>query len=621
MDENLSRGYVQLGKARGMNEFKFTNGFAHLSPPVDKCNFVYLALVLAGAGFLLPYNSFVIAVDYFQARYPGTTIIFDMSLVYITMAFFAVFANNVLVETLSLNTRITFGYLVSFVTLNFVVICEIWWELFGVKASYTINLVAVAVVSLGCTVQQSSFYGYTSMLPSRYTQAVMAGESAAGFWVSTNRIITKSLVNDERGNTSMFFVLSILTIVMCFVLHQVVRQTDFVQFYITLCQERYRITLEPAEDVGLMDPLDHVGDPSKGQYGVLKLQTSPLATDSAAAENVDAASNGQYSAFSFSNPVYEPGAPSGNPSNSAGPTYKVEDIVVRARGTCGTRNNRPWSGIKRGLLARLEVAKLIFPYMTSIGVAYFVTLCLYPGIVSEIISCKFESWMPVILMAAFNAADLLGKVLASIPYEWTRTQLLYFSGARAILIPLFLLCAIPRRAPILSGEGYPLLFSLLLGLTNGIVGSVPMIQAPSKVPEEHRELTGNIMTLSYTTGLTVGSLLAYMLDACLGPPLQTKDICPKVRKIISATVNSTSSILMQTTTMATITTGLPMVDRLTRIPALKTITTAVTAAIATTVFSNDTTTFSNTSTLNAMTTALPKFLANATAASNAILPH
>lgn len=63
-----------------------------------------------------------------------------------------------------------------------------------------------------------------------------------------------------------------------------------------------------------------------------------------------------------------------------------------------------------GLFARLEVAKLIFPYMASIGVAYFVTLCLYPGIVSEIISCKFESWMPVILMAAFNAADLLGKV-------------------------------------------------------------------------------------------------------------------------------------------------------------------------------------------------------------------
>ena len=58
----------------------------------------------------------------------------------------------------------------------------------------------------------------------------------------------------------------------------------------------------------------------------------------------------------------------------------------------------------------MEVAKLIYPYMASIGIAYFVTLCLYPGIISEIISCKFGSWMPVILMTAFNGADLLGKV-------------------------------------------------------------------------------------------------------------------------------------------------------------------------------------------------------------------
>lgn len=56
MDENLSRGYIQLGKGRRANDFRFTNGFSHLSPPVDKFNGIYLALVLAGVGFLLPYN-------------------------------------------------------------------------------------------------------------------------------------------------------------------------------------------------------------------------------------------------------------------------------------------------------------------------------------------------------------------------------------------------------------------------------------------------------------------------------------------------------------------------------------------------------------------------------------
>ncbi|XP_053996432.1 equilibrative nucleoside transporter 4 isoform X1 [Hylaeus anthracinus] len=614
MDENLSRGYVQLGKARGMNEFKFSNGFTHLSPPVDKRNFIYFALILGGIGFLLPYNSFIIAVDYFQARYPGTTVIFDMSVVYITMAFFAVFANNILVETLSLNTRITFGYLVSFVTLNFVVICEIWWEFFAVTTSYTINLVAVAVVSLGCTVQQSSFYGYTSMLPSRYTQAVMTGESIAGLWVSLNRIFTKSLLNDERGNTSMFFLMSNITILMCFVLHQVVRKTDFVQFYITLCQERNRITLEPTEDVGLMDPLDQVGDPSKGQYGVLKIQTSPLGNESASG-NTDFNGGNQYSAFSFSNPVYEPSAPSGNPPGSAGPTYKVEDVVVM-RGAYGTQTSKPWPEIKRGLLARLEVAKIIFPYMSSIGVAYCVTLCLYPGIMSEIISCKLESWMPVILMTAFNASDVLGKLLALIPYDWKRIQLLYFSSVRIILIPLFLLCALPRGAPILSGEEYPLLFSCLLGVTNGIVGSVPMMQAPTKVPEGHRELAGNIMTLSYITGLTVGSFLAYMMDTCFGVPIQAKDVCSKIIKTTAMPVNNTTSSIFINAVSST----LPTIENVT--PKVKTTVNVLSTLLTSTLVYNTTVSTLTTGIITASTTASPKLLINVTASvNNAILQH
>ncbi|XP_049810567.1 equilibrative nucleoside transporter 4 [Schistocerca nitens] len=525
MDENLSRGYIQLGKARTANDFRFTNGFSHLSPPIDKCNCIYFALVLAGVGFLLPYNSFIIAVDYFQARYPGTTIVFDMSLVYIVMAFFAVLANNVLVETLSLDTRITFGYLVSFITLFFVAVCEIWWEAFGASTSYTINLVAVAVVALGCTVQQSSFYGYTSMLPSRYTQAVMAGESAAGFLVSSNRIITKLLLDDQRVNTIIFFVMSVAIIALCFGLHQVVKRTDFVQFYITLCRESRKIVLEPTEDVGLMDTLDQNDTATKSQYGVLKLQQSPLATDSGTSSsdnNLGVGGSGS-GAFSFCNPVYEPTGTGVGATAAVGgtTTYKVEDVVVRMRSTYSSHpsTGKAWGGLKRGLLARWEVAKTIWTYMLSIGLAYFVTLCLYPGIESEIVSCTLKSWMPVVLMAIFNAADLVGKVLASIPYDWSRTQLIVFAWVRTMLVPLLLLCTTPRGSPVISGEGYPMLFSLILGITNGLVGSVPMIQAPSRVSEEHRELTGNIMTLSYNIGLTAGSLVAYLLDAIIGPPL------------------------------------------------------------------------------------------------------
>lgn len=51
MDENLSRGYVALGK-RG-------NVCPLATPPVDNLGKTYMAMALAGAGFLFPYNRYL----------------------------------------------------------------------------------------------------------------------------------------------------------------------------------------------------------------------------------------------------------------------------------------------------------------------------------------------------------------------------------------------------------------------------------------------------------------------------------------------------------------------------------------------------------------------------------
>jgi solute carrier family 29 (equilibrative nucleoside transporter) protein 4 len=49
------------------------------------------------------------------------------------------------------------GYLVSFFTLFFVAICEIGLDMFETSTAYTINLIAVAVVALGCTGKSPCF--------------------------------------------------------------------------------------------------------------------------------------------------------------------------------------------------------------------------------------------------------------------------------------------------------------------------------------------------------------------------------------------------------------------------------------------------------------------------------
>ncbi|XP_018577817.1 equilibrative nucleoside transporter 4 [Anoplophora glabripennis] len=513
---NDAHGYAKLGRSRrDTNDYHTRGAFINFSPPIDAYNAVYLAFVLGGAGFLLPYNSFIMAMDYFKVRYPGTPVVFDMSLVYIAVALATVLGNNLLVETFSLNSRINFGYIISFLTLMFVVLCEVWWEAFGSATSYTVNLAAVAVVAVGCTVQQSSFYGYTSMLPPKYTQAVMVGESTSGVFTSMVRVLTRFFIKELRGSTIYFFTVSVSSVTTCFATYHLIRRTDFIQFYIALCERaKTRITLEPTEDAGLIETND-------SQYGVLKIQNSPPPTGNA---------------LSFANPAYEPSAPV--------PTYKVEDVVIRGRQSV-SNNGVGLSSIKRGIQARWEVTKAIYPYMISICLVYFATLCLYPGIASEVISCHLGSWMPILMMALFNGADLLGKMLASSARYWTGARLVRCSVARLIMIPLMIMCVAPRANPIFSAEITAFTFSIFLGLTNGVLGSVPMIQAPTKVEDRHRELTGNMMTLLYMFGLAAGSLVAYSLENILSP-VQEHPCAPSTNPLqskIDITSNATADIL------------------------------------------------------------------------------
>ncbi|XP_076123192.1 equilibrative nucleoside transporter 4 [Alosa pseudoharengus] len=439
--------------------------------PDDRYHGIYFAMLLAGVGFLLPYNSFITDVDYLHHKFEGTSIVFDMSLTYILIALVAVILNNVLVERLSLHTRITVGYVFALGPLLFVSVFDVWLEKFTTKQAYVINLVSVGVVAFGCTVQQSSFYGYMGMLPKRYTQGVMTGESTAGVIISLSRIFTKLLIKNERKNTIIFFLISICMELMCFLLHLLVRRTHFVQYYTSLARQ------------GLSHPKDHGHQPGS-EYQV----HHDVITEE----------------VRFGN-----GAVGGSPLEERHEgEYAGGNAYVRF-GIPKAKIKKSWPGLKDMILHRYVVSRVIWTYMLSIAITYFITLCLFPGLESEIRNPTLGEWLPILIMAIFNMADFVGKILAAIPYEWQGSRLLFFSCLRVVFIPLFIMCVYPAQRPALGHPAWPCLFSLLMGVTNGYFGSVPMIQAAGKVAPEQRELAGNTMTVSYMAGLMLGSVVAY----------------------------------------------------------------------------------------------------------------
>uniref|UniRef100_A0A182QAZ8 Equilibrative nucleoside transporter 4 n=1 Tax=Anopheles farauti TaxID=69004 RepID=A0A182QAZ8_9DIPT len=500
-------------------------------PPKDRRRLVFFALMTAGVGFVLPYNSFIIAADYWQSRFPGQSVALDMSMTYIIVALATVLLNNVFLTLAPFRVRVAFGYAVSFTTLVFVALCEVAWHMFTAKTAYSVNLAAVSLVAMGCTIQQSSFYGFASMLPKQYTQAVMAGESLAGFLVSSNRVVTKLLIKSDRASTAIFFLTSTVYIAFSYVLHSITTHSPFVRYYMKACA---KIVLRPDDDHTLSETLD--GDISSTRYGVLTLDASPPV-------HMPPGST----ALSFSNPVYDLSNPTAgetmletNMTNLAPGTttatravtatttapdvpnvaFKVEHVMTPDICSSGRLGS-----FRSGLESRWKVARAIYPYMACIAMAYCVTLSLYPGIESEIISCNLGTWMPVLLMFTFNASDVAGKLLAAVPYGWSRRQLILMSGLRALLVPLILLCCSPREQPVIAGEAAAFIFTAALGITNGLAGSLPMMLAPDKVSATLREVTGNMMTLSYNIGLTAGSLVGYVFDAMLGPQLPNP--CPQ----------------------------------------------------------------------------------------------
>lgn len=95
------------------------------------------------------------------------------------------------------------------------------------------------------------------------------------------------------------------------------------------------------------------------------------------------------------------------------------------------------------LLHRYVVSRLIWAYMLSIAMTYFITLCLFPGLESEIHNCTLGEWLPILIMAIFNLSDFVGKVgERSTPTRWGR----YVPSTMPLFCVLFQSCLALLRA-------------------------------------------------------------------------------------------------------------------------------------------------------------------------------
>ncbi|CAH9139981.1 unnamed protein product [Cuscuta epithymum] len=396
-------------------------GLLNPKVPKDSYHLGYIIYFTLGAGYLLPWNAFVTAVDYFSYFYPDESVDRVFAVVYMVVGLISLLVVIALAHKSNSFVRINVGLALFVLALLAVPLMDVFYVKgnIGVAGGYYISVGLVGISGLADGLVQGGVIGSAGELPDRYMQAVVAGTAASGILVSLLRILTKAVYPQDaqglRKSANLYFIVTIAVMALCIIFYNVAHKLPVIQYYNQL---KAQAVNEEKEE--------------KGNLGTTKLWISTLG-----------------------------------------------DVFGTIK----------WYGF--GILS-----------------IYIVTLCIFPGYITEDVHSKILSdWYPVLLITCYNVFDLVGKSLTAVYTIGDAKAAIAASFARLLFLPLFYGCL---HGPEFFRTELPVMvLTCLLGLTNGYLTSVLFILAPKTVLLQHAETAGLVLVLFLVIGLAVGSILSW----------------------------------------------------------------------------------------------------------------
>ncbi|XP_069394384.1 equilibrative nucleoside transporter 3 [Paralichthys olivaceus] len=165
----------------------------------------------------------------------------------------------------------------------------------------------------------------------------------------------------------------------------------------------------------------------------------------------------------------------------------------------------------------------------SVFYVFCISIMVFPAVSSGIQSVNKDSgspwtttyFVPLTSFLLYNVADFCGRQATAwlqVPGPTSRI-LPVLVLCRTIMVPLIMFCNYQPRDQIhtvlFTHDAFPVLFNCMLGLSNGYLGTLPMIYGPKVVPRELAEATGVVMSFFLTLGLAVGSAFSVLIVHCI----------------------------------------------------------------------------------------------------------
>ncbi|KAB1999462.1 hypothetical protein ERO13_D12G147400v2 [Gossypium hirsutum] len=205
--------------------------------PEDKFNLGYIIYFTLGVGFLLPWNSFITAVDYFSYLYPEASVDRVFAVVYMVVGLACLLVIVFYAHKSEAYMRINVGLGIFVVSLVVVPVMDAVYikGRVGLYDGFYVTVGLLALAGIGDALVQGGLIGAAGELPERYMQAIVAGSGGSGVLVSMLRILTKAVFPQDgdglRKSAYLYFFTSIVFMVICIVLYNVAHKLPIMQYY------------------------------------------------------------------------------------------------------------------------------------------------------------------------------------------------------------------------------------------------------------------------------------------------------------------------------------------------------------------------------------------------------
>ncbi|XP_010171647.1 equilibrative nucleoside transporter 3 [Antrostomus carolinensis] len=428
--------------------------------PSDRLHGAYIIFFLLGIGSLLPWNFFITAKHYWMYKLQNcsdeagqaASDLRDFFESYISIAstvpsVLCLVGNFLLINKVPASVRILSSLFIMLAV--FLVITM----LVKVDTStwtthfFALTIICVVVVSSASTVFTSSIFGLSSCFPMRNLQALISGQAMGGTISAIASLIDLAAAADVTDSALAYFLTADIFIVICIMVYLLLPRLEYSRYYMSSQKESPSLAAVPP--------------------------------DSSAEDEA------------------EPG--------------ETTNTLFLTRNT-GVPPLRP-------ILQKTALLGFCLFYV------FFISIIIFPSLSSNIESVSKSSgsqwstkyFAPLTSFLLYNFADWCGRqITAWIQAPGPKSKLLpVLVLLRTIFLPLFILSNYQPRAHIqmvvFNQDIYPVVFTALLGLSNGYLGTLVIVYGPKIVPKELAEAAGVVMTFYLMLGLAVGSACSVLV--------------------------------------------------------------------------------------------------------------